>query len=232
MNRQLLATLVWLQWRLMVNRLRQARSRDGVERFSRIADVLFKAILVILGLPLALMLAAGGVAAGWKLAEGGRDAVAVAGVVSYVAWVPVVWVILRPFISMGETGSGATTLMRLLPVPRAVFRNLALLRSILDPVVLLFIAPIVLLPLGMVAGGAVAGGGLAGIAGMLFLATVAALGSVVSLGLQLLLRRRGRAELVTLAVILIVSFSGIAFQLFVGPRKPLDAAHIEAARSR
>jgi hypothetical protein len=223
-----MATLVWLQWRLMVNRLRQARSRDGVERFSRIADLLVKAILVVLGLPLALMLAAGGVAAGGLLAEGGKDATAIEILVSTVAWVPVVWVILRPFISMGETGSGATTLMRLLPLPRGVFRNLALLRSILDPVVLLFIAPIVLLPLGMVAGGAVAGGGLAGAAGVLFLATVAALGSAVSLSLQLLLRRRGRAELVSLAVILVVSFSGVAFQLFVGPRKPMDAAHSEA----
>lgn len=228
MNRRLLSTLVWLQWRLMVNRLRQARHRDGVERFSRIADVLFKAILVVLGLPLASMLAVGGVAAGWVLAEGGKDAKAVEILVSTVAWVPVVWVVLRPFISMGETGSGATTLMRLLPLPRGVFRNLALLRSILDPVVLLFIAPIVLLPLGMVAGGAVAGGGLAGAAGVLFLAIVAALGSAVSLGLQLLLRRRGRAELVTLAVILILSFSGLAFQLVVGPRKPVDVAHSEA----
>ncbi len=215
MSWRLLRTLAWLQWRLVVNRVLESGKRDAVERASRISEIALKVLIGLLLLPAALIVAAGGAMAGWTLADGGRAVVGITIAATAMVAVPTVWVVIRPLLSMGEAGSGSATLLRLLPVPRTVFSNLELLRSVLDPVVLLFAPATVLLPLGMIAGGAVTGGLLAAAAGILLLATVAALGSTMALGMQLVARRRGRAELVTLVVVLLLSVSGLLPQVLL-----------------
>ncbi len=215
MSWRLLRVLAWLQWRLTVNRVLESGKRDSVERASRIAEIALKVLVALLLLPAALVVACAGAFAGWTLAARGEAAGWIGTAATAAAGVPLVWVAIRPFFAMGEAGSGATTLLRLLPVPRAVFRNLELLRSALDPIVLLFAAGVLLLPLGMIAGGAVAGGLLAAAAGVLLLMTVAALGSAVSLGVQLIARRRGRAELVTVVFLLLLMSAGLLPQLMI-----------------
>ncbi|MCG6962928.1 MAG: hypothetical protein LJE95_06625 [Acidobacteria bacterium] len=232
MKVRLLPTLAWLQWRLIVNRLREGGKRDAMEKVSRVSELVVLVILGLLALPVVLLLAIGGAVAGWMLAAGGAVVKGTVVAASAVAAVPVMWVVLRPLFSVGEARSGSTTLLRLLPVPRAVFRNLELLRSLLDPVVLAFVPPLLLLPLGMLARGAVTGGLLALAASVLLLATVAALGSTVSLAIQLVARRRGRAELVTFALIVLLSVAGFLPQLFVHGSRPRPAARSTTAIER
>lgn len=209
MTGSLLRTLAWLQWRLAVNRMRQGRQRDATENMSRMAELVTKVLLLAIALPGAVMLAALGGVAGWFLATGGDNVTTVAFMVAAILLMPTAWVVIHPFFSSaGSSGADQSVLLRLLPIPRRFLRHLELLKVLLDPMVGAFVPPVVLLSLAMAAHGAPAAALVTLLAGALFVASLACLGGLLSLGAQLLMRRRGRAELASLLIILALTSAG------------------------
>jgi len=56
MSRRLLSTLAWLQWRLVVNRLRESKKRDAMEKVSRISEIVVMVVIGLLAVPAGNML--------------------------------------------------------------------------------------------------------------------------------------------------------------------------------
>ena len=214
-------TLVWLQWRMLVNRLTKATHRDELEQVSRWGEVALRVVMAALLLPAAALLALAAVAGGWLAGSGASNAPTVALAAGFAVALPLVWMLLRPLSMLGAGGVERGVLLRLLPIPPRLLRNAEVVRAMADPVFVVFAPALLLLP----AGAAAAGRPLLALAtlaaGIAFLALTALLGSVVTLAVQLLLRGRRRAELVTLVFLAVISTLGILPQIFL----PHDVRH-------
>ena len=215
MTPRLVKAFVWLQWRLLVNGLKGGRKRDSLERFSRWSDATLPAVATVMLIPAVLLMAAAGGFAGWTLASGSGREAGVAFVLTMGLLVPLFWLLLRPLVSAGLAGVERGELLRLLPIPTSFLRHLELIRAALDPILLLFAAAVLALPLGALVAGRPLVTLVAIVAGAVLLAFFACLSAVLSLGVQVLLRNRRRGEAATLVLFLVLSSIGVIPQLFV-----------------
>jgi hypothetical protein len=122
--------------------------------------------------------------------------------------------------------------MRLLPIPSGLLRNLELLRVLQDPFVLLAGVALVALPFGIAAGGRPLLALIALLAGLGLLAVLVAWGGVWALLVQIVFRKRRRAELAVLVFIVLLSVLGLVPQLLIrgddhGARASAPVRHAE-----
>jgi hypothetical protein len=226
MSLRLVRALVRLQWLLLKNRLTRSSHRDTVEQVSRWSEVAIVAILAALFIPAALGLTAAGVIGGWSAVRSPDALPTVAAICGLLLAVPLLWMLLRPLALIGSGGTERALLLRLLPIPTALLRNVEVVRATVDPVFLVFVPACVLLPVGVLAGGRpfLAIALLA--AGVVYLAFLAFLGNLLTLAVQLLLRGRRRAELVTLVLLVVLSTMGLLPQLFTSSRPRTTAGRL------
>ena len=214
MNAAIARALVWLQWRMVINRLTRSAHRDDLERASRWGEVVLRTILAALAIPVALGAAAAAVFGGWHAARVADGALVVAIAAGATLVIPLVWMLLRPVTMLSTGGVERAVLLRLLPISPTLLRNAEAVRTMADPVVLVLVPAILLLPVGALAGGKLLLALATLLGGIGFVALVALLGNLVTLAAQLLLRGRRRAEIVTLAFLVVISTAGLLPQLF------------------
>ncbi|MBZ5590322.1 MAG: hypothetical protein LAO05_17360 [Acidobacteriia bacterium] len=224
MTLRLVKAFVWLQWRLLVNGLRGGRRRDSLERFSRWSDTIVPAVAAVLLIPAVLLMAAAGGFAGWNLANGSGREAGVAFVLTLSLLGPLLWLLLRPLLAAGQGGVERGELLRLLPIPASFLRHLELIRAALDPILVLFAAAVLALPLGALIAGRPVVTLVAIVAGALLLAFFASFSAVLALGVQVLLRNRRRGELVTLIFFLALSSAGVVPQFFAREHRTAGSA--------
>jgi hypothetical protein len=215
---RIVRALAWLQFRTLVNRLTKSSHRDGVEQASRWSEAVIVVILAALALPLGAALAGAALFGGWSAARSPDAITPVAVAAGFALVLPFAWMLLRPLGMLGGTGLERGVLLRLLPIPEALLRNVEVVRTIADPVFLLFAPALLLLPVGAIAAGDVALALVALAAGLAFLAIVALVGSLASLVAQLMLRGRRRAELFTFVFLVVLSGMGLLPQFFTAGR--------------
>lgn len=217
MTGRIVRALVWLQWRMVINRLTGSSHRDGLEQASRWSEVVLRVIVTAVAIPVVLGLAIAALVGGWFSARSGEDAAVVALVTGFSLALPLVWMLLRPLAMVGSGGMERGILLQLLPIPSSLLRNAEVVRAMADPVLLLFTPALLLLPVGTAAAGRPLLALAVLLAGVAFLVLTALLGNLLTLGSQLLLRGRRRAELATLLFLVMLSAMGVLPQLFVHP---------------
>lgn len=195
--------MAWLRWRLTVNGLRGGKSRDGLERFSRIAGLAAVVVIAIAVVPMAAFF--GGLAAwgGWKSAVD-PDAVGPVFEVfrAFLAF-SLVAVLAGPIVRLSQGTQNLARLL-LLPLPRRWFHLAEVASWLVDPFVLLVLPALALFPLGLLAGGRPGAAAVTGLACALFLLNLAALGATLGFAVQWLFRDRRRGEALTVAAMLAV----------------------------
>ncbi len=204
----MIRALLWLEWRLLVNGMR-SRGRGGIDDASRLVRVVLPLLAAVVMVPAGLLAAGLGVFAGWalvRLPEGG-DVVPVG--VTLAASAVTVWSVVQAFIPGLHGGSRNQLLLRLLPVPHALLHRMQLLRLLLDPVHLMTLPGLLLLPVGILAAARPGAALLAELAAVVFVAFIAVLGGLAADVVQLLFRSRRRAEAVSLVFILLLSVAGL-----------------------
>ncbi len=222
MTLRLVKSMVWLQWRLLVNGLRGGRRRDSLERFSRWSQATLPAVATVLLIPAVLGMAAAGGFAGWALGTNpGSQGVTMVLTIGFL--MPLMWFLLRPLALAGQTGFERGELLRLLPIPISFLRRLELFRAVLDPIFLLFAAVALALPLGTLVAGRLVLTLVAMLAGALLLAFFACFSAVLSLGMQVLLRDRRRGEAATLVIFMVLSAAGLVPQFFARGHRSVGA---------
>lgn len=204
----MIRALLWLQWRQLVNGLRD-RGRGGLDNASRIVQVVLPVLAAVLMVPAVLVLAGLGVVGGWVLAARPDGADAVPVVVIIAALVLSVWAVARSFVPALREGLEHHEFLRLQPVPRRLLHRLQLVWMLLEPVNLLFLPGLLLLPLGVLAGGRPGLAVAAAAATVSFAFFVTALGGLSGDVVQLLFRSRRRAEAVTVVFFIALSLFGV-----------------------
>jgi hypothetical protein len=214
-NGRLLRAFIRLRWRLLVNGLRSGSRRGVLEEASRWLQAAVPILFAILAVPVVLAMAAGGVIAGIFLARSQDAAIVTAVVLAMALTVPLLWVVLRPLLPGGDGASGREDLPRILPVPMRFLRHFELMRVLMDPIVLLFVPAVLLVPVGTALAGRLVLAVMALVASVSLVALLAAGGGVVALAVRLLLRDRRRGEVVTLIVFLLLSVVGFLPQVMM-----------------
>lgn len=209
MSGRILLALAWLQWRLALNAVKGGASRGGLERLSRLAAAITPVLLAILILPAMVAIAVAGAFGGWALATRPDAVAAVVFIVGIVLLASTAWALIRPFALATQGQIERGELLRLLPIPGSVLRNLELVRAIMDPLFIVFVPGVLALAPGALFAGRPFVAVVALVGGIGFLAVLVCLTSVLSLASQLVLRDRRRGELVALIFILV--FSALAF---------------------
>ena len=204
----MIRTLLWLQWRLMVNGMR-SRGRGGFDDASRWVQVVLPVLAAVVLVPAVLIMAALGAFAGWALVSLPAAATVVPVAVAIAASVAAVWSIARPFMPDLRGGIGHHPLLRLLPVPPSLLHRLQLLWLLLDVLHLMVLPGLLLLPVGILVAGRPAAAALAELAVVIFVAFIAVLGGLAADLIQLLFRSRRRAEAVTLVFFVVLSVAGL-----------------------
>ncbi len=204
----MIRALLWLQWRQLVNGLRD-RGRGGLDNASRIVQVVLPVLAAALMVPAVLVLTGVGVLGGWALAARPEGAGFVPAAVIIAALVLSVWAVARSFVPALREGLEHHPLVRLQPVPRRLLHRLQLVWMLLEPVNLLLLPGLLLLPLGVLAGGRPVLAAVAAAATASFAFFVAALGGLAGDLVQLLFRSRRRAEAVTVVFFIALSLFGV-----------------------
>ncbi len=219
MTVRILRAIAWLEWRLTVNRLTRSTRRDALEQASRWSEVAVTAILIAVGVPLTLALAAAGIVAGWALAREGAATGTVVLVVGIVVAIPAAWATLQPFRALLGTTVERGALLRLLPIPQSTLRIIDAVRALADPLVFVFLPALLLVGVGALAAGRPLLACFALLAGLAYTGCIALLSNLLSLCIRLVLRGRRRAELVTLVFLLLMSVAGLLPQLAIRAHK-------------
>ncbi len=205
---RLIRAFAWLRWRLLVNTVRPRRSRDVLERASRIGAALVPVALAALLLPLALLAGAGGLAAGWFLGHAGEAERTLQNAARALLGIVTLAVLFGPLVRSMSGGTANLARLVLLPVPRRVLFLSEVVSSIADPWIFCIAPGIALVPVGLAASGAYAAAAAAATGGALFLGALLLLGALCAFAVQLVFRSRRRAELLTLVVAAALSLAG------------------------
>ncbi|MEZ5317410.1 MAG: hypothetical protein R2752_08435 [Vicinamibacterales bacterium] len=208
MIRQLRA-FAWLRWHLLVNTFRGGRKRDTLEQISRALQLMVPVILVTLSLGSVLATMVLGFFAGRSLGQGllGPAPVLLAFRVALV----VITAIVAFFAVSSPVQSSLTkyTRLLLLPISRRMLHLTEVGASLFDPWIVLIVPGLAAFAVGLAAGGMGTTGGLAAVAGLLFVAVLACLSATVGFLVAWLFRSRRRAEMLTLLIVLAISFASV-----------------------
>ncbi|HKQ61849.1 MAG TPA: hypothetical protein VJS92_11180, partial [Candidatus Polarisedimenticolaceae bacterium] len=151
-----LCALVWLRWRLLINRLRPGRRRDAWEDVSRILGALAPWFAALLLLPTALGLGAlglwGGLLLG-RLEPADRLDGPISHAVRFALLALSAVAIFVPWVRPGAgSDAGSRTRLLLLPIHTAWLHAAGVLAGLADPYLALLLAPALTLGLGLAAG--------------------------------------------------------------------------------
>ncbi len=215
-----LRALAWLRWRLFLNGAVHGMRRDMLRRFAGWAQpVVFVAMSLAL-VPAAIVLSGVALFAGFAFADGSLSFDVALPLLRIAVLFFVVGGIVMPIAYGGRAALPATARLLLLPVDRRWLHRLHTLGGLFEPLLLLGIFPLLLLPLGMAAGGAFGAAASSLAAGVGLVLFVATLGSWLHSLTVLLLRRRQRAQKLTLAAICTACLVGFLPLLFEGVKVP------------
>lgn len=217
MSLRLLPVFVWMEWRQALNNLRGGRRRDGLERLSRWARVLIPLAFFSMLIPLACTLAIAAAAGAWVVSSN-PDFIAVGRILTGFGVLTLLFVTLLVVVTTGRSTPGQNQLLRLLPISRSWLSLSEVIRPLAGPMVFLGAGALGGVPVGLLIAGRPLPALAAAAGGLLVLACTAALGAVVSLALQLLLRRRRRAEFAALIGVLLMSLFALV-PAMVGPKR-------------
>jgi hypothetical protein len=209
-----LRAFAWIRWRMLVNSFTRVRRRDATAWLGRILSLLMPILLFLMIAPTMLGLGALGLWGGWVLGGGsawGSVAIEVARALLGIATLAVV---IWPLIASSQGATLSVDRLLLLPVERGTLHLLEVAAGVADPVFLVLLPGMLLLPIGLLAHGGAGPALLALTGSLLFLATLLPLASLTSFVLHLLLRNRRRAEQLGLAAILLVTLVGVLPALF------------------
>jgi len=203
-GRGLLATFLWLRWRMLVGGL-SARRRSGWRLLSAWVEVGGTTFLWLgsLGGGLAFSIAA--LVAARALATGGTGRAAALIAARALLGMASAGFVLFPAIRGARTGPGGRVRLQLLPIPRRWLHALEVASCLADPWLILIVPALLVLGPALALGlfGPAAdgpGGTVALVAGPALCVALVALSAVASLGIELLLRSRRRAEMTALVV--------------------------------
>ena len=226
---RLLRAFAWLRWRLAINSLRKGRRKGGLEAVSAAMSVAVPILLGILIIPLLLGIAVASVIGGWGIAARGGVWTAIASVaLRFHFGIGLAALLVGPLVRSARGGGGEYSRYALLPVPRRLLHAIEMVSALTDPFILAAMPPLVLLPLGYLAGGgSVPGAAVALFAGVAMAALLACLASLAQFLFHLVFRSRRRAEAVFL--VMVVGFSCFGLLGSVLDRNRVDRHRREAA---
>lgn len=201
-------TLGWLRWRIFLNAFKGTRRRDTIERLSRAGSAIAPIVLGLLFVPAFLMSCVISLIGGWAVGQRVQATPEILTAVRVALGAATAMILFIPAIRTARGPSTNLVRLALLPVPRNVLHVADMLAGLADPWIALLAPAMVLFPIGIVVAGRPVSGLIALLAGVALLATLLALASSVSSLLALLYRDRRRGEVVTLVVLLSLSFAG------------------------
>jgi hypothetical protein len=205
----LLASFVWLRWRLLLNGLRGGRRHDTFENVSRVVSLLAPAaVMAFFGLAAATLAVLGFIAG--TLAAGPDPAMtrAVVVVVRLLLLVVLVILVVVPMGRSMQGGLPGTQRLLLLPIPRSLLHLVDVAAGLLDPWIAFLVPGLVMLSLGA----AVAGHGRAAVlmlgASGALIAALACLAALAGFLLQWIMRDRRRGEAAALILMVLLTCAG------------------------
>lgn len=204
---RLIGTILWLRWRLAVHTLRGGKRKDALESFSRAASMVVVALAVLAVGPLALVL--GGAAAYFGHEQAGASAPLpnLYEIARFLFLFALAAVAFGPLVRLSQ-GTANLSRWLLLPVSRRTFLVGELASWLVDPFVVLVVPTLVAFPAGLLAGGRLGLGSFAALLGAVLVVVLAALGTAVTLGAQILFRDRRRGEALTVVLVLALGLAG------------------------
>jgi hypothetical protein len=219
---RLVRALAWLRWRCALNGLRRRRRGGASGRWSALLHLAGVALIAVLVAMLAGGLGLLGFVGGQACATDPAR-VGLVGLVSRLLLLGVAaMTLLSPFLRSGE-GQAPTRLL-LLPIARRSLHAATVLAGLSEPLVLVTLPALLLLPAGMASRGALMPAGLALVAGLLVATNLVALDALVGFLAQLLLRNRRRGEAVRVAALMTISLAGLLPALVSSRWEPRSAA--------
>lgn len=201
MSLRILRAFAWMRWRMLVNSLEKTGSRDMLERFSLAIEKLGPILAAILFVPSALALFGLGIAAGYALATDPQPTTFT--VARYLLFVAPVVTLVGPLVLPAADRTSPVRLL-LLPIPRSTLYLAQAAAALSDPWHLLLLPLLAGLPLGLAAGGAVLPAVVSAAGAVLLLLVVLGLSALGTSIVHLVVRDRGRGELVGLLFIIAI----------------------------
>jgi hypothetical protein len=202
-----LRAFAWMRWRILINSFERTGARDRLERFSIAIEQLGPIVAALLMIPAALSLAAIGAAGGYILAHDNPRPVLLEAA-RFLLLAATGFSVVGPLLLPAGDRTNPIRLL-LLPIPRHTLYAAQGAATLSDPWVLLALPLLAFIPLGLAAGGAPATAVISLVAGLLLLATIIGISTLVTSVLHLVVRDRRRGELLGLAFILIVPLIGM-----------------------
>jgi len=199
---RVLRAFAWMRWRVFVNSLERTGSRDTMERLSLAIEQLGPIVAAVTLIPATLMLSAGAMYAGYRLA--GDEPISLAfDILRFVMLGAMALSIIGPIVMPINERPNAVRLL-LLPIPRSALYAAQAAGAVSDPWVLLSLPIVIFLAAGLAAGGAVTAAAQAFVAGILFALALVGLSTLTTSAFSLVVRDRRRGELLGLLFILII----------------------------
>ncbi len=204
---RLLRALAWLRWRLLLNGMK-TRRRDTLEQLARVVAALAPIMLALMLVPSTLTIAVAAGYGGYWMGREEMSSLLLVGGARFVLAGVTFAVLLAPLVRSVQGARISLTRLLLLPIPRRAMLLSELLSGLTDPWVVIVVPALLALPLGLLLAGAGSTGLVVLVASLAMLAALAGLGALGSYLTMLLFRRRRRAELLMLAMLVTLPLIG------------------------
>ena len=205
-----------IRWRMLVNGFTRVRRRDATAWLGRVLSLLMPVLLFLMLAPTTLGLSALGLWGGWALGSGQSGGVIAVEVSRLLLGIASLMVVVWPLIASSQGATMNVDRLLLLPVERSTLHLVEVAAGVADPIFLVLLPGMLLLPLGAVSGGARLPALLTLLAVLLFLAILLLLASVTSFTLHFVMRDRRLAERLGLAAVLLMTTAGLLPALLSG----------------
>ncbi len=215
-----------MRWRVLMNALERSGARDTVERLSLAVEQIGPIVAVGLIVPSAIMLAALGAYAGFRLGTGQSSVVFMG--LRIVLFTMCVFAVAGPLLMPSAERPNAVRLL-LLPIPRRTLYLVQAFAAVSDPWMIVGIPAALAVAAGLAASGAFSAALIAAIAGLLFIVCLIGLSALATLLFQLVVRDRRRGELIALLFIVVIPAAAMLPGLFGAQRTREER---QAARRR
>jgi hypothetical protein len=213
---RILRAFAWLRWRMLLNSLERTGARDTIERFSLAIEKLGPIMAGVLMIPSALVLAVGGVAAGYAVARGDAHPVLFDVARLLLMAVPI-FSVVGPLLMPAADRTNPVRLL-LLPIPSRTLYVAQASAAFGDVWILIMLPLVLFVPIGLLAGGAFAGALVAAAGGALLVAVMIGISSLTTSILHLAVRDRRRGELLALLFIVVIPAISMVPGLLQGGR--------------
>ena len=215
---RMLKAFAWMRWRMLANALEHNSSRDTLQRLSLAMENLGPIIAAVLLIPSALGLGALGIAAGYRMADGGTHVAGIVNLTRVLLLLVPVFVIIGPLVMPAADRTNPVRML-LLPIPRRTLYIVQSSATFGDPWTMLMVPLVLGVPIGLTLAGALVPAALAFAGALLLIVALVGLASLVTSIWYLVTRDRRRGELVALVVIIVLPLVGMVPGLIAGGSK-------------